>query len=583
MHSFPKLSKISRFLGRKTLFLLSIGVLSGIALFFVEIFFAQAIELFLRAIGGTPELRSTTPSGWLAWVPHSTLGSVLLLLGVLGVVRGLMQWAQVYFPSLTAEEQRYLNRSRVLHWGFSRSSVNSGEIVTLFNDSTSGAATAILGVQALAALIPITIMLWIGLLSIAPSPTLISTGCLSLLALGMRALDSVTKRAGQKVAQESSAINNRVLTNIKNLLLMQIYGTSDQEANRVETSLIGYYTYSKTQAKLISSKYAVPQITGVVLICIITMSASKGAERLPPGTLIAYFYLFVRFVQCLAEIMRQLSFVEFYKPHLTRMYQWWESHGQGHVENRTRLRMSPSPLPSPPGWHLRNVTFQYSDGYSPVLCDLTLNIDPGETFVIIGPSGSGKSTLISLLLGNIKPSNGTISVILNRGSETQISQLEEIRSRFLRSVGYVGAESFLIEGTILENLTYGLEMDPPSHEAIDIALRTAECHFVFDLPKGVSHLITEQGQGLSAGQKQRIALARALLRNPRVLILDEATANLDQETEARLVSTLRNLKNRMTIIGVTHRQALLDIADQVLKLEDKPTAQRVTAPTSQTP
>ncbi|MGE0614882.1 MAG: ATP-binding cassette domain-containing protein [Bacteriovoracia bacterium] len=566
----PRIHELTQFLGKKTLWLMVMGVFTGITLFGIEIFFAQTIDVFLQAIGGTP-VESIARSFLITWLPLNGFTSVLVLLGTLGAIRGLLQCAQVYFPSLTAEEQRFVHRGRVLHWAFRSHSANSGEIMTLFSDTTSGAATAILSVQALAALIPVALLLWVGLLQIAMMPTLIVTGCLALLALGLKALDSITQRAGVQVAREGAAINANVLANIKNLLLMQIYGTEAKEANRVEASLANYYRHSHLQLVLMSAKYAIPQIFGVVLICIITAAALQGPDRLPAGVLIAYFYLFVRFVQNVSEILRQLSFIEYYKPHLVRMFGWWKQNGQAAQALRLAVPSAQVPPlltgPGGTGWRLKEVEFRYPDAAAPVLQKLSAEIAPGETFVIVGPSGSGKSTLVSLLLGNLQPSSGDVKLVVKDEKGTENFPLAEVRARFLKTVGYVGPESFLLAGTILENLTYGLDQ-MPNPAQIERALQTAECQFVFELPKGTAHLISEQGQGLSAGQKQRLALARALLRNPTTLILDEATANLDLETEQRLVNTLKKLKHKMTIIGVTHRQALLEIADHTLRLEE---------------
>jgi len=146
------------------------------------------------------------------------------------------------------------------------------------------------------------------------------------------------------------------------------------------------------------------------------------------------------------------------------------------------------------------------------------------------------------------------------------SPLAECKPRLLPMVGYVGAESFLIDGTIRENLLYGLQSAPAAAELAD-ALGKAECGFIDDLADGLDHRLTNQGVGLSSGQKQRLSLARALLRRPGVLVLDEATANLDIATEEKLVDTLTQLKGGMTIVAVTHRQALLRLADQVLTLD----------------
>ena len=161
----------------------------------------------------------------------------------------------------------------------------------------------------------------------------------------------------------------------------------------------------------------------------------------------------------------------------------------------------------------------------------------------------------------VSPQEG--SVKLTAG--TKLLPLSEIRKSLLPHVGYVGSESFLIAGTILENLTYGLET-VPSEKDIQLALEKSGCDFISRLNTGLAHPITEQGQGLSAGQKQRLSFARALLRNPKVLILDEATANLDYETEKNLIKTLTQMKGSTTIIAVTHREALLVLADQTIKL-----------------
>jgi len=159
------------------------------------------------------------------------------------------------------------------------------------------------------------------------------------------------------------------------------------------------------------------------------------------------------------------------------------------------------------------------------------------------------------------PLDGRIDLVVD-GSR---AALAGCRPRLMPMVGYVGAESFLVDGTIRENLLYGVPGAPNDAELAN-ALRKAECGFIDDLPKGLEHRLTDQGAGLSSGQKQRLSLARALLRRPKVLVLDEATANLDVATEERLVDTLAQLKSRMTIVAVTHRQALLRLADQVLTL-----------------
>ena len=216
----------------------------------------------------------------------------------------------------------------------------------------------------------------------------------------------------------------------------------------------------------------------------------------------------------------------------------------------------------PVGWRLTGVGYRYPDGPSDLFSMLDLEVAPGQTLVVFGPSGVGKSTLLNLFLGGIQPTQGHIDLLLDNGV---IKPLSSFRSRILASVGYVGTDSFIFEGTVFENLTYGLLM-PPAQSEVSRALELAECGFVKSLDKGLDYKLTEQGQGLSAGQKQRLSLARALLRNPKILILDEATANLDADIEAKLLTTLLRLKGQMTILAVTHRPSVMMIADLQLDL-----------------
>ncbi len=179
----------------------------------------------------------------------------------------------------------------------------------------------------------------------------------------------------------------------------------------------------------------------------------------------------------------------------------------------------------------------------------------------MGPSGSGKSTLLGLLIGDLSATNGSILVT----SSDKTYPLSEARKSLISRIGYVSAENFIFEGSILENICFGLNKTPNEDDVWN-SLRLSGAMFVKDMPMGLQHPLSEQGEGLSAGQKQRLGLARALLRDPEVLILDEATSNLDSATEAQIIKTLNNLKGKMTIVSVTHRDQILSIADQVVKL-----------------
>jgi len=205
---------------------------------------------------------------------------------------------------------------------------------------------------------------------------------------------------------------------------------------------------------------------------------------------------------------------------------------------------------------LNEVSFGFGD--TPVLEQLTTTFAHGSLTAVTGRSGAGKTTLTNLLIGFYRPVSGQIAV----GD----IDLREISLRNWRSlIGYVPQEPVLIHDTVRVNVTLGDSSigDPAIHEALELA--GAES-IVARLDQGLDSIVGEGGSKLSAGQRQRILLARALVREPRLLILDEATSGLDSESEQKVVATLGRLQGKTTVVAVTHREALVEAADQVLDL-----------------
>ena len=207
----------------------------------------------------------------------------------------------------------------------------------------------------------------------------------------------------------------------------------------------------------------------------------------------------------------------------------------------------------------RNLTFRYPDGEYDVLKNVSFAAGPGEIVVLVGTSGAGKTTLVRVLLGLVYPESGRAVLRGKNGCEIVISA--ETRCAF----SYVPQGSTLFSGTIAENLRMAKEN--ATEEEMTAALKTAcAWAFVSSLPNGVNTKITEHGGGLSEGQAQRIAIARALLRDCPVLLLDEATSALDPDTERQLLGNILSDKKR-TVIFITHRLAVKDFCDQTLTIE----------------
>ena len=210
-----------------------------------------------------------------------------------------------------------------------------------------------------------------------------------------------------------------------------------------------------------------------------------------------------------------------------------------------------------------NVAFTY--GRESVLTDACGVIKKGEIVCLTGASGSGKSTIFKLLLNVYAPTQGDIRLKGDYAQENGMPLTAQERSLF----AYVPQGNFLFSGTIYENLTFFA--DKKENEDLNIrvekALQTACAEFVYELPQGLQTPLNENGGGLSEGQTQRLAVARAILSDRPILLLDEATSALDGETESRLLENIRALKDKTCLI-VTHRPAALNIADRILTVEN---------------
>lgn len=211
------------------------------------------------------------------------------------------------------------------------------------------------------------------------------------------------------------------------------------------------------------------------------------------------------------------------------------------------------------------VSFDYikeNDSY-PVLREISLSVDKGDYVAITGTSGCGKSTLLKLLMGVYEPCSGRIEVVLHDGEKQQVGRLR-------RLFAYVPQGNFLMGGTIKEVITFGAEGTMATEQdrekfsggmTVEQALKLACGDFVFELPEGMDTMLGEKGAGLSEGQMQRIAIARALYTDAPILILDEATSALDSDTESKLLSNLKQLTDK-TVLIVTHRPEALKICNR---------------------
>ena len=262
------------------------------------------------------------------------------------------------------------------------------------------------------------------------------------------------------------------------------------------------------------------------------------------------------FLQLVGQIQRPLADMSGLIPSLI--------HASASIDRLMELEALPAEEPAEPhllhgnvGIKLENVSFAYPDNPTDVLHDFSYEFKPGSRTAIVGPTGIGKSTMIRLLLALLKPREGKIS-LYDSSSEVPVSSATRI------NLVYVPQGNSLFSGTVRDNLLMG--NPEATQQQLENALRTAAADFVFSLPSGLDTQCFEAGAGLSEGQAQRIAIARALLRPGSVLLLDEFSSALDAETETLLLERLTKELHGHTMVFITHRDKIIDYCDSVLRL-----------------
>lgn len=254
---------------------------------------------------------------------------------------------------------------------------------------------------------------------------------------------------------------------------------------------------------------------------------------------------------------------------MTRIVEWWSSSMNSaqrifEIIDSTEVLWTPDQeklveLPELKGEiEAKNITFGYEAG-KPVLEDISFKVSPGEMIGIVGRSGSGKSTLINLISRLYDPDQGTLSI---DGEDIRYLSQDKLRQQ----IGMVLQDTFLFRGTVFENIAYA-KPDASPEEVMEAA-RIANAHeFISELPDGYETVLGVRDIDLSGGERQRLAIARAVLHNPQILILDEATAAIDIETELLVQEALERLVEGRTTFAIAHRLSTLRKADRLLVLD----------------
>ncbi|AFZ11728.1 Xenobiotic-transporting ATPase [Crinalium epipsammum PCC 9333] len=356
-----------------------------------------------------------------------------------------------------------------------------------------------------------------------------------------------------EVREKVSLLNSRFNNNLSGITTIKSFTTEFYEQDRIRLDSEAY-RHSNRRAIALSAAF-VPLIRIIILFGFTATLLLGGmdavAGRMSVGTYSVLVFLTQRLLWPLTRLGDTLDQYQRAMASTNRVFNL--------LDTPITIHSGHLSLPSVRGEvELNNVTFAYK-GRDTVIKNLSLYIPAGKTIAIVGSTGSGKSTLVKLLLRLYEIEQGTITV---DGVNIQDLRLQDLR----RAIGLVSQDVFLFHGTVIENIIYGTP-DATLPEAI-AAAKVAEAHeFIINLPNGYDTIVGERGQKLSGGQRQRIAIARAVLKNPPILILDEATSAVDNETEAAIQRSLEHITINRTTIAIAHRLSTIRNADCIYVME----------------
>ncbi|MBK4729768.1 ABC transporter ATP-binding protein [Oxynema sp. CENA135] len=358
-----------------------------------------------------------------------------------------------------------------------------------------------------------------------------------------------------EVREKVSLLNGQLANNLSGIATIKSFTAEAYEAKRIER-YSNDYRQSNGRAIALSAAF-VPLIRFVIIVGftgILLFGGMAAVEgTLAVGTYSLLVFLTQRLLWPLTRLGQTLDLYQRAMASVTRVMNLLDTEIAIHPGDR------PLPVESIKGEiEFKEVTFAYHDR-APVVENLSFQVRAGQTIAIVGATGSGKSTLVKLLLRLYEVRSGRITL---DGIDIQQLQLQDLR----RAIALVSQDVFLFHGTVAENIAYG-NFDA-NREQIVAAATIAEAHeFVSQLPQGYDTIVGERGQKLSGGQRQRIAIARAILKDPPILILDEATSAVDNETEAAIARSLDRIIQNRTTIAIAHRLSTIRHADRIYVME----------------
>ncbi len=571
--------------GRPYWFSMAVGLVSSVLARALDLLPALMLAVAIDAVFGEAVFQEQVPLVVLpeAWLPTSPEGQFWLVALVIAgsfAFGALFHWARNWgFNAFSQDVQHDVrtatyDKMQRLDMEFFANKQTGEMMSVLSNDVNQLERFLNEGLNSATRLIVMVVGITFLLFWLEPQLALVSLAPVPLIAVFTYLFVKKIQPKYAAVRSSVGTVNSRLENNLGGIGVIKSSNTEAFESGRVEDVSRKYYD-TNWEAIWLRIKFfpGLQVISGVGFVLTFVVGGYWVFTGTAPGPLTGTlqtgtFVAFILYTQQLVWPMAQFGQV-------INMYQRAEASserifGLMDEEGRIERDAEADDLEVREGRvEYDGVSFSYDDEVEDrIIDDISFEVEGGETVALVGPTGAGKSTVLKLLLRLYDVNEGEIRIDGRDVREVSLSSLR-------RSMGYVGQESFLFYGTVEENVAYG-SFDA-SREEIVAAAKAAEAHeFIQNLPEGYDTMVGERGVKLSGGQRQRVAIARAVLKDPDILVLDEATSDVDTETEMLIQRSIDDLTEDRTTFAIAHRLSTIKDADGILVLEGGQVVERGT-------
>ena len=565
----------------------AVGLLAGFVARFVDLLPPLVLGVAIDAVfvGNGEFSLPVVPD---AYVPTDQAGQFWVSAGLIGgsfLVAAIFHWLRAWGMNSAAQQVQHAVRTDTYERMARQDSAffderRTGELMSILTSDVNSLEQFLMGGLDSAA----RLFVYVGGIAVILfylnwELTLVALLPLPLIAVLTYRYVSIVQPKYTAVREALADLSVRLENNLGGMLVIKTSATEEFEDERVEEASQEYLT-TNWDAILTSISFLPMMRTlsglGFLLTFVVggvwVFSGPPGpfTHQLSVGQFVTFILLTQQFVWPMADFGEVLNIYQRAHVSAGRVFDL--------MDEPRRIRDAPDAE----DFDVRRGRIEFDDvafGYdeSAVLDGVDFTVEPGETVGLVGPSGAGKSTLLKLLIRLYDVDDGAVRI---DGRDVREVTVESLR----RSIGYVGQEPFLFYGTVAENIAYGISASEASRgsperspgeafeatdDEIEAAARQANAHgFIENLPKGYDTMVGERGSKLSGGQRQRVALARTILTDPAILVLDEATSSVDTETELLIQRSVEELAHEKTTFAIAHRLSTVRDADQLVVLED---------------